>query len=314
MRDKLAPMAAVRRGEGCDGDPEVDGAALVGMDEELIAAIVDAVAHAGLARRHQARHGMGVAEIDQPALGGLLVARGDDTEAARGAFLGAHEPAVVGLRVDQDVGALRRAQAVAVDVQRPVIVVEADVIEERRIEAPDDAAAGLIDDVGQVDPGLPVAHADGEQLRAADVGAPCFEAVIGGMARAAEIEVGQALGHGVAVEQHLDLAAVARHATDRFVLAARVELPEIGERPVGLRHARIVFLDAAAHLGDQRFLQRLQGAEKCFGMAVLGFQIRPDVGSEQGRVAQHFLPFGIFQPGIVVNHSHAMQGPPGRPS
>ncbi len=57
------------------------------------------------------------------------------------------------------------------------------------------------------------------------------------MARAAEVEVRQALGHGVAVEQDLDLAAVARHAADRFVLAAFTELPEIGERPVGLRHA-----------------------------------------------------------------------------
>ena len=87
VRDQLAPVAAVGRRQRRHGDAEVDGAALVGQDEELVAAVVDAVAHAGLARRHQARHGVGVGEVDQPALGGLLVAGGDDAEAARRAFL-----------------------------------------------------------------------------------------------------------------------------------------------------------------------------------------------------------------------------------
>lgn len=105
------------------------------------------------------------------------------------------------------------------------------------------------------------------------------------MARAAEIEVRQALGHGIAIEQDLDLAAIARHAADGFVLAAFVELPEIGEWTVGLGHARIIFLDAAAHLGDQPLLQRLGRLEPSLGVAVLGLQIGPDVGLQQGRVA-----------------------------
>jgi hypothetical protein len=129
------------------------------------------------------------------------------------------------------------------------------------------------------------------------------------MARAAEIEVRQALGHGVAVEQHLDLAAIARCASDRFVLAAGIELPEIGERPVRLWHARIVFLDAATHFVDQRLLQPLQRPEKRLGVSVLGLEIGPDIGIEQGGVAQHLLPVGVLQPGIVVDHRDAMHRP-----
>ncbi len=83
MRDQLAPVGAVRRGQRRDGDARKSMAPpwLVRM-KQLVAAVVDAVAHAGLARRHQARRGIGVGEVDQPALGGLVVAGGDDAEAA----------------------------------------------------------------------------------------------------------------------------------------------------------------------------------------------------------------------------------------
>jgi hypothetical protein len=60
----------------------------------------------------------------------------------------------------------------AKDLQWPMILVPLDVIEERRVGTPHDAAAGLLEDVGQVFAGLPVAHPDGEVFRAAYIGAP----------------------------------------------------------------------------------------------------------------------------------------------
>ena len=86
VRDQLAPMAAVRRRQRRGGDAEIDRVALVGEDEELVAAIEDGVADAGLARRHEARRGVGSRQVDQPALGGLLVAGGDDGRSGRSRF------------------------------------------------------------------------------------------------------------------------------------------------------------------------------------------------------------------------------------
>ena len=235
-------------------------------------------------------------------------------EAAARAFLDAREPAAVLFLVDEDVVALRRAQPMAVDLQRPVVLVEADIEEERRIAAPHDVAAGLLDDVGQVLAGLPASHADGEILRAAQVGAPGFEAMVRRMLRLAEIEILRRLGQRVAVEDDLGIAAVARRAADQLVLAALAIFPEIGERTVRLRHARIVLLDAPAHLGDQRLLQRLHRPEDRLGVAVLRLQVRPDVGIEQRRIAQHLLPVVVLQPGIVVRERDAMDRAPRRTS
>ena len=74
MRDQRPPMAAVGRRQRRRGDAEVDRIAFVGEDEELVAAIEDGVAHAGLARRHEAGCRVRLRKVDQPALGGLLVA------------------------------------------------------------------------------------------------------------------------------------------------------------------------------------------------------------------------------------------------
>src|SRR5262249_7532868 len=116
MLYQWTPLAAVRRGERRLRDAVVDRIAFVGEDVEFIAAVQDAVAHPGLARRHHARHGIGQREVDQPALGGLVIAGGDDAEAAARAFLRAREPAGVLLLIDEDVVALRGAQPVAPDL------------------------------------------------------------------------------------------------------------------------------------------------------------------------------------------------------
>ena len=87
MRDQVAPVGALRRGERRGDDLEVDGAVGIGEDEQLVAAVGERILHAFLARRDQARRRFGIGEIDQPLLGGFVVAAGDDAEAAAGAFM-----------------------------------------------------------------------------------------------------------------------------------------------------------------------------------------------------------------------------------
>src|SRR5262249_31998324 len=64
---------------------------------------------------------------------------------------------------------------------------------------------------------------------------------------------------------------------------------------------------------NQRLLQPLQGAKKGLGVAVLGLEIRPDIGIEQGGIAQYVLPLGILQPGVVVDKRCAVEGALRRP-
>jgi hypothetical protein len=75
---------------------KVDRAVGIGEDEQLLAAIGDAVAHARLARRDQARCCVRHREIDQPLLRRVVIAAGDDAEAAARAFLDVDEPAASG--------------------------------------------------------------------------------------------------------------------------------------------------------------------------------------------------------------------------
>ncbi len=152
MGDQLAPVRAGRRCQGRGGDAEVDGAAFVGENEKFIAAVGDAVADALLSRLDKARFGIRMGKIDEALFGRIMIAARDDTEAAAGAFLDACEPALVLLLVDEDIVGLGRAQAVTEDLQWPMIVVDPDIEEERRVRTPDDAAAGLRQDIGRSSP------------------------------------------------------------------------------------------------------------------------------------------------------------------
>lgn len=173
-------------------------------------------------------------------------------------------------------------------------------------------AVRALDDVGQVGAVSPAAYADGEVFRAARVGAPGLQQVVGRVARAAELEVGRTLRELVAVEDDGGLAAGARHAADHLVLAARAEPAQVGEGPVRRRHARIVLFDAAAHLGDQCLLQRPGRRENLLGVAVLGLEVGADVGRQDRGIAQHLLPARILQPGKVVLDGNAVQKTRGR--
>ena len=308
MRDQIAPVRALgccqRRGH----DLEVDRVIGVGEDEQLVAAVGDRILHAFLARRDQPRRRFGMRQIDQPLLGGLMVAAGDHAEAPAGAFMQMGEPAGILFLIDQRVIGLFGAEPMPPDLHRPVVVVELDVEEALGVRAPDHAAVGLLDQVVAVLAAGPVAHADRKIFRALGVGAPGLQRVVGRMPRAAELEIAVGGRQRVAVEHDLHVAAIARGAAEHLVLAAFAEFPQIGERAVRRRHAGIVLLDPPAHLRDQLLLQRRGVAEQALGVVVLGFEILPDIGVEDRGVAQHLLPFGVLQPRIIVRHRDAVGG------
>src|SRR5206468_12542646 len=93
-------------------------------------------------------------------------------------------------------------------MQGPVVLVALDVEEERRVRGPHDAAAGLLQDVGQVFAALPVAHADGEVFRTTLVSAPGDHSMIRRMARLAKVKIIRHGGERIAIEHDLHLASV----------------------------------------------------------------------------------------------------------
>ena len=172
------------------------------------------------------------------------------------ALMQMREPAGILLFIDQNVVGLLRAEPMAPDLHRAMVVVELDVEEALAVLAPDHAAVGLLDESSRSLPLVPVAHADREIFRAVGVGAPCLQPVVGRMPAAAELEI--VAGPRRARRRRArsrPSPPFARHAAEQLVLAALAEFAEIGVRAVGRGHAGIVLLDAAAHLRDQRLLQ-----------------------------------------------------------
>jgi S1-C subfamily serine protease len=125
--------------------------------------------------------------------------------------------------------------------------------------------------------------------------------------RRADVEIGLARGQRRLVQQHL-LAVVASArppGVDR-VLGPGVIADVVVPRPVRGGDRGVVLLDATPHLGEQLRLQRLGARQHRLGVGVLGLQVRPDVGAQRLRVAQHLLPVVVLHPGIVVD-AHAAQ-------
>ena len=153
-----------------------------------------------------ARRALGRVGVDQVDLARLVVVRVDDDELARLGLADADVEADVLLLVDEHVVLGRRADAVAVDEQRAVVVVEAHVEQRLAVARPDDGAARVGDGVGQVLAGRQVADADGEELGALVVDGVGEQRVVGAVRGGAELPVGLALGLLVAVEQDLPRA------------------------------------------------------------------------------------------------------------
>ncbi len=243
-----------------------------------------------------------------------MIAARDHAEAAARALMQMGEPAGILLLVDQHIVGLFRAQSMPPYLHRPMVVVELDVEEAVCVQAPDHAAIGLLDEIVEVGAACPVAHADRKIFRAFRVRAPGVQPVVRRMPAAAELEILFARGERVAVEHDAYLAAIARGAAEHLMLAALAELAQIGERPVGRGHAGIVLLDPRAHLRHQLLLQRCGVAKQALGIVVLGFEIVADIRVQDRGIAQHLLPSGVLQPGIVVAHGDAVGGEGMRPA
>ena len=127
--DQVAPVGALGRGERRGDDLEVDRVVGIGEDEQLVAAVGERILHAFLARRDQARRRLGIGEIDQPLLRGLVVAAGDHAKAAGRTLMQMGEPAGILLFINQRVVGLLGAQPMPPDLHRAMVVVELDVEE-----------------------------------------------------------------------------------------------------------------------------------------------------------------------------------------
>ena len=98
------------------------------------------------------------------------------------------------------------------------------------------------------------------------------------------------------------------------MLAAGAVADGVFEWTVGRRHRRIILLDAAAHLRDERALQRSQGIEQGRRIGVLGLEMSADVGRQHGRIAQGLPPILRLEPGVGVFEDDAVDLTPGGPT
>ena len=125
--------------------------------------------------------------------------------------------------------------------------------------------------------------------------------MVGAVGDAGDAEISVRLGERIAVEQDLLLAAGARHAAEQRMLPANDEAAVIGESAVRSRHAGVVLLDTALHLGEQLRLELFGVGHDGLRVGVLGVEIGPDLGIEQSGIAHHRLPVVGAKPGVIVN-------------
>jgi len=123
VRGQVAPVGALRRIEWRGHDLEVDGLIGIGENEQLVAAIGQRILHAIFALRDQARRRIGVFEIRAAFAPRFRGRRRRSRKTPAGTFMDMDEPAGVFFLVDQHIVRLRRAEAMAPDLQRPVVFV-----------------------------------------------------------------------------------------------------------------------------------------------------------------------------------------------
>ena len=139
------------------------------------------------------------------------------------------------------------------------------------------------------------------------------------MPRGAEPEEGLAACERVTVKQQLLLRLdirrrrgmgvrrIARLPAQQRVLPLLAIAHVIGVGPIGVGHGRIVLLDAALHLGEQRFLQSLGVGERVLAIIVFGLQVGAYRRIELLRVAHHLAPVLRLEPGILVDEAQVVE-------
>ena len=306
-RDDVAPVRLGGVGARRLDDAEVARRG-VGADDETLAVVEDVVEAPGLARGDEARGQGRRVEVDDMGLRPVVAVdvdhRGPPVQRSRYA----DEPGRIGLGVDLDVVALAGPEPMQHHPERPMALVLLDIEEGRGVARPDDVVARVDDAVVAVVAGREVPDPDGQQLRAEVVGGPGELCVIGRMARRLEAEERLAGGQGVAVEQRLFRAAVARPAADGAVLPAGPVARVIGPGPVRPRRLAVVLLKPRPHFGGERPLKIGGRRQDRLGVGVLRFEQGADVGGERVGVAQNLLPVVRPNPGEFVGPTDAVGG------
>ena len=308
VRHDLAPVGARRVGGRRGHDLEVLGAVGVGEDEELVAAFLDLVLQAGLARGDDLRLGRRVVRRQDAVFGRLVIVDDDEDPVVVARPADIHEHAGIGLLVDQPVRGRVRAETVVQELGRAVGGVEPGVEEAFAGRVPHAVAAGVGHRVGKVGPRAEVAHAQRVEFRALVVDAPQQLAVVEGVVDAADAEIGLVAGFQVAVEIDVLRPAIARRAEEARLLAALLVGRAVGIGPVLHRHGGIVLLDAALHLGEQNLPQLRRVGHQGRLVGVLVLQMLADRRIEHGRILEHVLPVVGAQPGELVDAGDAVAG------
>ncbi len=298
VRHEVAPVRTARGIERRLDQLEIHRAVGIGADDQPVAGIIDIVAQAGLARGDERGRRGRVVAGDAPDLAGVLVAGGDEDRAAGQAGLDAEKEAGIGLGVHERVAAI--GEGAAEHLGRPAVIVAEDPEDEARAGGKGEIAAAGFDRRGGLGAGFDLADMDAVDFRPLGVFRPREQAVVFAVRDRRGGEEGMALRARRQVEQHLFGAAGAGRAGDDRMLGARIEAAVIGVGAVRRGHGRVVVLDPALHFGEQRRLEVLGAGEHGVGIGVLGNEMGADLGIEGGGVAQHRLPVGIAQPGIVI--------------
>ena len=130
--------------------------------------------------------------------------------------------------------------------------------------------------------------------------------MIGRGPRRVDPEEGAVAAFRVAVEQDLLGAVLAGLPAEQWLLPALPMALIVKPGAILDGDARIVLLDAAAHLGDKGVDQAGMGLQMRRRVGILRLQHRPDRSRQRCRIAQDFTPGACAQPRELVAKRYAM--------
>ena len=211
-----------------------------------------------------------------------------------------HAEFLVRLAVDGAVRRLRIAEPVVPDGLRPPVLVGVGVEEALGVRRPDQAVAPVLDQVGKLRAGFEIAHLQNEAFGAVGVDRIGEQAAVRADGVAAEPEIFVAFRERRFVEDDGIGAAARRPPVPLAIFRAGIEGVPIDECAVLLRHAGVVVLHPAFHLGEQRVDEPSMRLHRRFEIGVLRVEIAEHVRVVDLRIG------GIAKPGVRVFDGDAM--------
>ena len=254
------------------GEAEVD-MIVVGPHPQFAVADIDRIFDALLARLDEDRRGGGIGGGDEAHFAGLVVAGADDQPVFLRGQPGADAEALVFLLVERDVAFNRRADHVELGFERAPFLGRGAVDQRGIARDPHQIAAQIGKLVGQMLAGLEILDPRGVAFRAVGIGRIGEIAPVLADRGCAEAEIFEALGQLVLVDQQFIRPSRSGFAPMLAILRAFLELAPVDVVAILLRDGAVVFLDARAHLGEQRFGERRLGGHMRFEICVLGLHM-----------------------------------------